>query len=185
MGIRFDVGPLSAAVAAAVGGQMGHARERELVTRTEGHDPRDTAPRQHYFNLQHDDAFRGWLASWRAANWRAANWRPANWRAANAASLSSKRAVWSWLHCAPLCTICTICTMCTAMPAWGWRADHVVAARLCSWRCGYIERRGYLVGAPRPDTTLCWGTSPAVTAVPAPRVDPDTSLPLSTPIHSR
>ena len=31
----------------------------------------------------------------------------------------------------------------------------------------------------RPDTTLSWGTSPAVTAVPAPWVDPDTSLPLA------
>ena len=31
----------------------------------------------------------------------------------------------------------------------------------------------------RPDTTSSRGTSPAVTAVPAPRVNPDTSLPLS------
>ena len=32
----------------------------------------------------------------------------------------------------------------------------------------------------RPDTTLlCWGASPAVTAVPTPRIDPDISLPLA------
>ena len=37
----------------------------------------------------------------------------------------------------------------------------------------------------RLDTTFNWGTSPAVTAVPNPWVDPDTSLPRSTPIHSR
>ena len=30
----------------------------------------------------------------------------------------------------------------------------------------------------RPDTTLSWGTSPAVTAVPTPRVDPDRHLPV-------
>ena len=54
---------------------------------------------------------------------------------------------------------------------------------------GYGPMRIAHIGAPdltghfrvsewRPDTALSWGTSPAVTAIPAPRVDPDTSLTL-------
>ena len=52
-------------------------------------------------------------------------------------------------------------------------------SRASAQRVLFLDQYARRVSAWRPDTTLSWGTSPAVTADLAPRVDPDTSLPLA------